>query len=69
MSDIKEDDVTVRAAEHIAHKDRAEVATELRKALGRDKPIKCITVGLMANHLALLEETGVDAREGNDEED
>lgn len=60
-------EVTYRTAEHITDRTRTEIATELRKALGKEKPIKALTKDLMAHHLALLEKSGLDKRENDDE--
>ena len=67
MSEIDPDDVQETALIKEAQMDRKELATELRKALGDDEPIKAVTKELLANHLALLEETGLDQREDSED--
>lgn len=63
MTDVNADDVEQSALAKQAESDRTELATELRKALGDDEPIKSINKELMARHLALLEEVGLDQRD------
>ena len=67
MADVDSEQVEEAALLNEAQMDRTELATELRKALGDDEPIKSINKGLMANHLALLEATGLDQRDDDDE--
>lgn len=63
MSEIDQDEIEERSERYQKFYKKRYLATELRRALGRDEPIKSLDMALLSELLATIEVAGVDQRE------